>query len=264
MMSTVRTRVHGLLSFGLIALAITSLTGCVGPMACPPGCGGCDGGGCGGGGCSPFASACSAGACSGCGELYIDPWINHPADTCDPCDVCGNHNGQSCGKCRSVFDGVATMWGYRCASGCDDCVETACDAGPCPGCGPDIINAAASVVNAIVSCGTCGEVDCGCDAGFVSYGDAACGCDVGCGVEVGCGLEVGCEACGEVACGCDGGPYGLETIHAGEVYLGGHPTPLRREVADVAPTEQPYQPSRTRKIFRTRPDVAEVPDPSNY
>ncbi len=108
-------------SAALLCSTLMFLTGCVGPMACGPA-----------GNCGPvaFGSSCDGcGECEGCGELYIDPWINHPADCCDPCDRCGNFNGQSCGKCRSVFSGVASLWGYRCDSGCGDCGEATCDGG---------------------------------------------------------------------------------------------------------------------------------------
>ncbi|MEM9367738.1 MAG: hypothetical protein AAGD07_17240 [Planctomycetota bacterium] len=57
----------------------------------------------------------------------MDPWINHPADCCDPCDHCGNYNGQTCGKCRPVFAGIKSLWGYRCADNCGG----GCDAGGC-------------------------------------------------------------------------------------------------------------------------------------
>mgnify|MGYP003662847603 CR=1 FL=1 len=279
-MSTARTHVRGFLSVALIAFALVSLVGCVGPMACPPGVG-CDSG------CGSLAQGCG-GNCNGCGELYIDPWINHPADVCDPCDVCGNHNGQSCGKCRSVFDGVATMWGYRCGNDCG-CDDNACDAGPCPGCGGAILNAVANVARAVVTCGTCGQVDCGCDVGCDACGEVMCGCEVGCdtcgevscgceatcgvevgcgieaacGIEAGCGFETGCPSCGEVTCGCDGGAYGLQSFPAGN-YIQGEPTPIRNEVVETAPAAQPYKPSRTRKIFRARPDIAEAPKSINY
>ena len=131
------------------------LTGCCGfPGPCGPGT--CGGDACGGGSCGPvaFGNICGdgCGECEGCGELYIDPWINHPADACDPCDCCGNHNGQSCGKCRSVFDGVASLWGYRCGDqgcGCGDtscggdcgtgfsCGDGACGGGDCLACNTD-------------------------------------------------------------------------------------------------------------------------------
>lgn len=127
--------------------ALLWFTGCVGPMACGPG-----------GNCGPvaFGTSCDGcGECEGCGELYIDPWINHPADCCDPCDQCGNFNGQSCGKCRSVFKGFASLWGYRCDAGCSDCVHSTCDAG----CG-----LAASGGCCDSSCGGCDS--CGsCDSG---------------------------------------------------------------------------------------------------
>jgi len=86
-----------------------------------------------------FGNACpGCDQCDGCGELYIDPWINHPAERCDPCDKCGNFNGQSCGKCRTVFGGFPTLWGYRYrGDGCDGCGSADCGGGCdviCSGC----------------------------------------------------------------------------------------------------------------------------------
>ncbi len=127
-----------------LCFALTWVTGCVSPMACGPKA------------CGPIAvgDPCGGcGQCDGCGELYIDPWINHPPDCCDPCDSCGNYTGQSCGKCRSVFAGVKTIWGYRCDDGC----------------------------------GTCGEVDCGCDAPPAC--EPACGCDSCIQQEATCGID---------------------------------------------------------------------------
>ena len=133
-----------------LSLALTWMTGCcVGPLACGPKA------------CGPIAvgDPCGGcGQCDGCGELYIDPWINHPPDCCDPCDTCGNFNNQSCGKCRSVFAGVKTIWGYRCDDGCDSCGEAqcGCDAAPAcePACGCD------SCVQQEASCGI--EIDASC------------------------------------------------------------------------------------------------------
>ena len=120
---------------------------CTGPFACSGGAcsgGACPGGDCPGGACSQVGcvdGACGhvgatcggCGDCNGCGELYIDPWINHPADCCDPCDQCGNFNGQSCGKCRSIFFGAVSLWGYRYGdSGCDGCGHGGCDGGCLP------------------------------------------------------------------------------------------------------------------------------------
>ena len=137
-----------------LCLAVTWMTGCcVGPMACSPD------------GCGPIAlgnSCGGCGQCDGCGELYIDPWINHPPDCCDPCDTCGNYNGQSCGKCRSIFAGARTLWGYRCDDGCGTCGEAACGCDAAPACGP--------------SCG-------GCDS-CVQH-DASCGMEY----ESSCGIE---------------------------------------------------------------------------
>lgn len=163
-----------ILSFSPLAaaclLTLTLSSGCVGPMAA--GIGGCGSGSC---GTSCGGSSCGDAGCTGCGELYVDPWINHPPQCGDPCDSCGNFNGQSCGKCRSVFDGVKSFWGYRCGpqSDCDSCDGGSCgplfpigDCGSCGGCD---------------SCGDCGSCnDCGsCDCspgGYLEH-DHSCGCD---------------------------------------------------------------------------------------
>ncbi len=181
------------LSILTLSIALLWFTGC-----CGPSCGGVangpfmlGGGGCGTQGC---------GECEGCGELYVDPWINHPADACDPCDKCGNHNGQSCGKCRSVFSGVESLWGYRCG------VEADCDSG----------------------------------------------CDSGC--EVGCG----CESCASQS-------YPDE-FHSGEFHSGGEYISGESHYPGetIVESEEPaYQPERTRKIFRSKPQVARgVPTPA--
>ncbi|MGB7326268.1 MAG: hypothetical protein WBD31_15445 [Rubripirellula sp.] len=135
--------------------ALLWMTGCVGPMACGPN--GANG---------PLAinSCGGCGDCEGCGELYIDPWINEPANCVDPCDKCGNHNGQSCGKCRSVFSGFESLWGYRCNDGCDSCGSASCGGGCCPP----------------ISGGALGGGPGDCDSG--------CGCASGC--------DGGCESCG--------------------------------------------------------------------
>lgn len=161
---SLRTPIRILQTTVFAATCCLLLTGCVGPMACGPA--GCDANGpiamhgssCGGG--------CSTG-CDGCGELYIDPWINHPADNCDPCDQCGNYNGQSCGKCRSVFSGVKSLWGYRCGDdcgGCDSCEVT---------CGSGALFAGGECGCGIEACGGCsvGGCDSGCDScgGGVTY-----------------------------------------------------------------------------------------------
>jgi len=118
--------------FSMLAAALLS-TGCCGPLM--------------------FHGGCQ----SGCGEMYVDPWINDPAECCDPCDSCGNYNGQSCGSCRPMLSGTKSIWGYRYAggSGCDGCD----------------------------SCGG-GEVACGLEP--------SCGFEPGCGFE-GCGA---CADCG--------------------------------------------------------------------
>ena len=150
------------LSLAVCAATVLSLTGCVVPLACGPH---------GHQGPIVLGSSCDGcGACDGCGEMYIDPWINHPPSACDSCDHCGNYSGQSCGSCRSVFDGFATLWGYRCDPPCNGCGVGACDGG----------------CDAIV-------VDAGCGAGC--SGCATCGIEPGCGIPPGlpatCGIEPG-------------------------------------------------------------------------
>ncbi|MEM6980314.1 MAG: hypothetical protein AAF539_11670 [Planctomycetota bacterium] len=115
---------------------------CGGPGIISVGHAPCDGA-C-GGGCDSCCGSCQA--CDGCGELYVDPWINHPPHCCDPCDACGNFNGQTCGQCRPVFTGIKSLWGYRCVDncgGCDGCGDgmfPTCGGGACGGdcetCGP--------------------------------------------------------------------------------------------------------------------------------
>lgn len=78
------------------ALAAAAL-GCCGPLACGP-----------------------VGCRGGCGECYIDPWINDPAPCCDPCNHCGEFTGQRCTTCRPFFSGVPSLWGYRYDAGCCD------------------------------------------------------------------------------------------------------------------------------------------------
>jgi hypothetical protein len=204
---------------------ICSMTGCVSPVGCGP---------CGARGPLAFNNCDGCGQCEGCGELYIDPWINEPADACDPCDRCGNYNGQSCGKCRSVFDGFASLWGYRCDPPCDT-------AGPCTLCGGG-----------------------GCDGGCGA--EASCGVEVGCGVEAGCGFEPACGC--EPGCGCEscssGGSSGgsFETFGAVNsigsdraISFDPDPTPAKR-ISTAKPSPEPYRPTRSRQIFKPRGTVA--------
>ena len=121
-------RLGFLLSFAIMLC----LTGCcTKPLICPNGA------------CGPiaFGSTCQGcDHCDGCGELYIDPWINHPADPCDPCHECQGYNPHSCGNTRAVFSGFPSLWGYRstplgcdgCRGGCHSCDGgcDSCDSGP--------------------------------------------------------------------------------------------------------------------------------------
>ena len=208
------------LSTAIFCTSLLWFTGCVGPMACGPG-----------GGCGPiaFGTSCDGcGECEGCGELYIDPWINHPADCCDPCDQCGNYNGQSCGKCRSIFDGIESLWGYRCDTGCNDCGVASCGGG----CG----------LSQTTDC--CGSTCGGCDS-------CSGGCDSSCG---------GCDSCSG---GCGASCGGCDSCSGGGlVQISSEPTPAKR-IVEAKPAEAPYKPQRTRKIFQPRREVASGPPKSS-
>ncbi|TWU25038.1 hypothetical protein Pla52o_13350 [Novipirellula galeiformis] len=189
------------LSFFTLTFSLLWFAGCCGPN---------------GGGCGPIffgAPGCGTHGCGGCdsdgcGELYVDPWVNHPADAGDPCDKCSNHNGQSCGKCRSVFSGVESLWGYR--RGVD------------------------------VGCG-------GCDIGCNSCAPA---CDSGCSDCDSHSTEI-----------YHGETYHSETYSEGEYISGDSYQSGETIVESPAPS---YQPQRTRKIFRSKPQVARgVPTPAN-
>ena len=198
-----------------VACGIIASVGCVGPMGCGPS------------GLGPLAlNDCDGcGQCDGCGPLYIDPWINHPPRCPDPCDVCGNYNGQSCGKCRSVFDGVSSLWGYRCGDegGCDAGCDSGCDSGSCGGgCGPLL-----PLGNMNAACGepTCGALEVGC-----------CGsCDSGVGCD-----SAGCGCCsGSLAGGVVSTPGEITVVESGEAHSDDN-------VAEV------YRPTRERRIFTPR------------
>ena len=153
--------------------------------------------------CGPLANACR----SGCGEVYIDPWINEPCD--DPCDSCGNHNGQSCGSCRPLYAGVKTVWGYRYDGGCDSC--SGCDS--CGG-----------------GCDSCGGHEPNCGA------EISCGAEVTCGFETAAGSCSGCASCSGGSHYVDSGmPYG-ESVHYGESIIESDPHESARVVIPGAPT----------------------------
>ncbi len=214
-------------------LPLVAGIGCCGPMACGPIGGGslcgmssCDGpvlalgGGC-NHGCSD--GGCSAGSCGGCqdgcGELYVDEWINTPP-SCDQCDQCGNHQGQSCQACRPILSGFASLWGYR----------------RDPGLGGV----------------SCPPMTCGCDSCGGSSCDSCGGCDSGC--------SGGCSSCG-------GGEIGGQPMMEGEYIVeepyamsGSRPIPMHPtsapQVVEAKPAIKPYQPQRTKQIFRPKTQVA--------
>lgn len=239
------SRVLGLLLVGVLAIGST---GCVGPMGgcCGSGSGLCgsDLGGCSVGGCDTACSGGSCGggscdSCTGCGELYVDPWVNHPADCVDPCDACGNYNGQSCGSCRPMFAGFKSLWGYRC--GCDPgpvATTDRCFAPSCDGC-----DSGCDSCMMEPACGCEGACDCG-----ISIGPG-CGCEesCSCGVEPGCGFEPAC-GCESGGCSCGGGVAMSQdvSLNHGEYVVDSY-APSGDDVAS-----QPYKPHRTRKIFTPR------------
>ena len=56
-----------------------------------------------------FGGPC--GNCTGCGELYIDPWINHaPKKNCLDCDGTATSN---CKSCRPLTAGIKAMIGLH-------------------------------------------------------------------------------------------------------------------------------------------------------
>ena len=234
-------RLLGLLMTGTLLVASS---GCVGPM----------GAGCCGslhGSCDSCVSSPSCNGCSGCGgELYVDPWINHPADCVDPCDSCGNYNGQSCGKCRPILSGARNLWGYYC--GCDP--------------GPVATTNRSFAPRKRLACSGC---DSGCDSCVVEPAcgcEGACDCDMiepGCGLEPGCGIEVvepGCglePGCGfEASCGCEGGCSCGGVVAAPADVFHASPPPEMPRALPQPPAEQAYAPHRTRKIFNPRTESA--------
>jgi hypothetical protein len=119
---------------GLMAVVLVGLMtpGCVGPAAHGPmGC--CGPQGTHGGGLIRFHTAGHHGAghhgaghhdsCDGCGERYVDEWINHPPLCNDPCD---HQSFASDHPSRPWLRGFPSLWGYRC-----DPPPTECDSPLC-------------------------------------------------------------------------------------------------------------------------------------
>lgn len=222
-----------------LAAVVLLSAGCCGPMACGPV--GCN---------APIilggAPHCGDG-CDGCGERYVDEWINHPPRCDDPCEGCGSLNGQSCHVCRPLFRGFPSIWGYRrtpLSSGCDRIPVQ-------PGCGL--------------------ERDCSCEpaCGF----EPACGCEPACGLEPACGWEPGCgfEPCGRgcPSCASSGSSaFQPRVLSHQEIELSGpsfsepvplhphHDAPHSPTLVRPMPSVKEYQPQRTRQIFRPRGAVA--------
>lgn len=237
------------LSFCFLSLALFGFTGCVGPMAHGP-LGGC---------CGPEVASDHS-SCTGCGELYVDPWINEPANCVDPCDMCGNHNGQSCGKCRPMFEGIGSLWGYRCGDDCGDCGDPGCAVS----CGGGFLGGDACGCGAELCGGACGVASCGCDGGCAGSCDSGCGCNSCGGGDVISGDVLYSDNGGQVI---HDGVVNGQVIDGGEYIVEGAPTPtpaqVPQRVGNAKPAvQQPYKPERTRKIFNPRPRVATGDDRS--
>ncbi|MEQ8790760.1 MAG: hypothetical protein RIC55_30965 [Pirellulaceae bacterium] len=127
----------------LLSLVVIAgnLSGCAYHMQqCgPTGCGAVGGAGachsCGEVGCGgacmsgPLQMARQMATCgAGCGNLYINEWINDPPDRCDPCDDCGNWGPRGCKSRVWGRQGFTSLWGYRadmggggaCGGGCTE------------------------------------------------------------------------------------------------------------------------------------------------
>ena len=147
------------LALALLCVAAFTFTGCATMCTGPQGCISC--GDCATGG-------CASDPCNGCGDLYVDPWVNEPASCCDPCDSCGNYNGQSCGACRPMMAGFPTLWGYRCSP---DCEPASCgiNLGLCGGCDSSSCDGACDAY--VDGCADCASGD---------YGGGSCpSCNAG-------------------------------------------------------------------------------------
>jgi len=64
-----------------------------------------------------FGSPC--GDCSGCGELYIDPWINHPPKKMSSCSDCDGSPKINCQSCRPISSGLKSVLGHSNLGNCD-------------------------------------------------------------------------------------------------------------------------------------------------
>lgn len=200
-------------------------TGCIVPGSCGPGS-------CGPAGCGPFGGALAglhggcgdacADSCNGCGsERYYDEWVNHPPMT-DPCDDCGNFNGQTCAICRPIFGGFLSIWGYRCNPLPVGCPTAGCD-----------------------NLDFCGGGSCGCEPT----------CGPSCGAESFVGGGAGCSSC-------VGGhahhslPPGEVVLQSHQVpashHSGAHHSGVQGRIVRGTAEVKPYQPQRERQIFHAR------------
>lgn len=99
-------------------------------------CTSCPTGGCGTGGCGVGPLMGLASCRGGCGETYVDEWVNEP-----PCiDNCGYCN-TGCDSCRRPVRSVLRLLlgtpydgGCGCSTGCDSGCSSGCDGG-CSSCG---------------------------------------------------------------------------------------------------------------------------------
>lgn len=134
----------------LLSCSSFSLTGCVGMRSCSVG----------------GAMSCSG----GCGEIYVDEYLNHPP-VCDPCGSSCDGGCDSCGTASSCGGGC----GGSCGGGCGGTDFIGAQGTPCR---PILARLSKfwGVKYVPASCGNCGVDGCqSCGGGCDTCGDAGSG-----------------------------------------------------------------------------------------
>ena len=166
-----------------------------------------------------FGGPC--GNCTGCGELYVDPWINHPpTKNCEDCDGSRTSN---CKSCRPLKAGIKAIMGLHCGAACDSMLAS-------------------------------GEVSCGLEHRHSCDGCESCvPQEPTCGIpEISCGIE-------EATCGFPSGIIHNQTLkkQMSPVHQAAPPMP-QKTVPTRAPTIQKPStttqkyPMDTPRIYRNR------------
>lgn len=202
-----------------------------------------------------LSSLLSTGCCcvsrSGCGDLYIGPWISDPPACDDPCTGCGLTTGcgcdvscdtgcDSCGPRPLSILGLPTLFGYVYQGDCSS--GGACDAA---GCGFEALGNGCD----------CGLPVCGCEPACGL--DAGCGFDAVCGVEPGCGYGAACPCgpscgCGPGSdCGCGGGMHSDVILSPGAVVPPAPPADEMEELPSQTESDEKV-PTRTRRIYNPK------------